>query len=411
MKSYDAIVVGARCAGASTAMLLARKGRRVLLIDRDKFPSDMTASTHFVWSGGAERLQKWGLLDDLRATNCHEHSSMTLDFGEFALSGHTPNKQTNFDSCFAPRRKVLDNLIVQRAIDAGVEFIEKASVQELLFDNDRVSGVSYRNAEGQVIEVAAKIVVGADGMNSSIAKLTGAEEYNQHPKMAQSFYSYFSDVELDEVEFYARPGRMVFVWKTNDDQVLAGFSCPASDAAQFTGNEEAFWQDMESNVPELTSRLKKGTRVEPMRSGGTRGFMRKACGKGWALVGDAGLTMDPITAAGISNALWQADHLADAVNKGIQDDTLDNELENFAQQRDEYLGPHFAFTMEMAKLEPEPPEEFVQIMTALPGHQQDINDYFGIFAMTVPVTEFFDPENIERIIKRGPAKEQVAAVG
>lgn len=408
MKNYDAIIVGARCAGASTAMLLAKQGKNVLLLDRNIFPSDMTASTHFVWSGGSERLQKWGLLDDLRATNCFEHSAMTLDFGEFALSGRTPNRDTGFDSCFAPRRKVLDNLLVEKAIEAGAEFIEKASVEELLRVGTRVTGVRYRNAVGDSVEVGSTIVIGADGMNSTIAKLAGAEEYNQNPKMAQSFYSYFSGVELDQVEFYGRPGRMVFVWKTHDDLVVAGFSCPAADAAKFTGNEDAFWEDMEANVPELTASLKAGNRVEPMRSGGTRSFMRSACGEGWALVGDAGLTMDPITAAGISNALWQADHLSAAIITGLKDNNLESALETFAEQRDEYLGPHFAFTLEMAKLEPEPPEEFVQLMTSLPGHQEDINDYFGIFAMTVPVGDFFDPENVKRIVERGPVQDVAA---
>ena len=84
---YDAILVGARCAGAPTAMLLARKGYRVLLVDRASFPSDVLMSTHLVWQPGVERLQRWGLLGSVAASNCPPLSTVSLDLGPFSLTG------------------------------------------------------------------------------------------------------------------------------------------------------------------------------------------------------------------------------------------------------------------------------------------------------------------------------------
>lgn len=408
---YDVIVVGARCAGASTAMLLARSGKSVLMLDRDTFPSDMVNSTHFIWSSGAQRLAKWGLLDALEATNCPPQIALKLDLDAIELNGNAPTPE-GMESCYAPRREILDNLLVSSAIDAGAQLEEKCSVEALLKTDDRVCGVQYRNRHGAIVDAKAALVIGADGINSTIAKLVNAREYNQHPKQAQAFYSYFDSVDLKSAEFFSRPGRMVFAWPTNDGLTLAGFQCPAADATTISNNEEGYMQEMQALAPGLAERLQSGTRVEPVRTAGTRNFMRQANGPGWALIGDAGITMDPITAAGISNAFWQADELALAIIDGMVDgpdsDKLDSCLHAYAEKRDSQLGAHYDFTVDFARLDPEPPEAIVQMLMALPGHQQDIDDYFGVFAMTVPIADYFSPENMQRIIDRGPAEVATA---
>ena len=404
MSDYDVIIVGARCAGAAAAMLLARRNRRVLLIDRDDFPSDMVASTHFIWSSGAARLQKWGLLEDLQATNCPGRSSFLLDIGIAQLVGHAPTRDTGFDSCYAPRRIVLDDLLVQNAHKAGVELQQNSSVQELLFADNRVVGVQFRNAKGDSVQAMAPIVIGADGMNSTVAKLVKAEKYNEYPVLQHTFYSYFSGLELSHTEFYSRPGRQVFAWTSNDGVVVAGVCCRADECQELKRDiDNEFWKEMDVHAPLLSEQLKQGERVEPWRTASAKNFVRRAGGPGWALIGDAGITMDPITAAGISNAFLQADLIADAVDEGLALDSLDTEIEKFQQQRDQALLPHYEFTVGMARLDPEPPEEMMQMLMSLPGRQEDIDAYLGVFAMTVPVGEFFAPDNMQRIIERGPA--------
>ncbi len=401
--NYDVIIVGARCAGAAAAMLLARRGRRVLLIDRDNFPSDMSASTHFIWSSGVERLKKWGLLEDLQATNCHGESSLMLDIGVTQLIGRAPTRETGFDSCYAPRRIVFDNLLVQNALKAGVDLQVKSSVEKLLFNDERVVGVQYRNANGEDAEARASIVLGADGMNSTVAKLVNAEKYNEHPVLQQTFYSYFDDVELSQTEFYSRPGRQVFAWTSNDGVVVAGVCCRTDQCKALKKDiDHAFWSEMDANAPDLSEKLKNGKRVEDWRTASAKNFVRKAGGPGWALIGDAGITMDPITAAGISNALLQADLVTDAIDQGLSNNSLDAEIVDFESRRDSALLPHYEFTVDMARLDPEPPEDFMQLLMALPGQQEEINNYFGVFAMTVPIGEFFAPDNVQRIVQGSP---------
>ena len=144
---YDAIIVGARCAGSPTAMLLARQGFKVLLVDRATFPSD-TISTHILWPHGAEILARWGLLDTLAATGappiCRR---MTFDVGPFALRGTIPDANDGMGG-FCPRRTVLDSLLVNAAAESGVEVREGFTVDELLVTGDTVVGVRGHGKSG-----------------------------------------------------------------------------------------------------------------------------------------------------------------------------------------------------------------------------------------------------------------------
>src|SRR5436190_14545399 len=126
---YDVIVVGARCAGSPTAMLLARKGYRVLLVDKGTFPSD-TMSSHLIWQPGVARLERWGLLDRVVASNCPPITTWAYDFGPFALHG-TPPPADGVAMAYAPRRTVLDKLLVDAAVEAGAELREAFAVQEV----------------------------------------------------------------------------------------------------------------------------------------------------------------------------------------------------------------------------------------------------------------------------------------
>ena len=178
---YGAIVVGSRCAGASIAMLLARKGMKVLFVDRGAKGSDMPISTHMVWHAGVKKLKDWGLLERLAAMGCAPMKRFVLDLGEISLTGEAPSAG-DVGMAFGPTRQVLDELLVDAAIESGVEYRPECSVTDLIWEDDQVKGIKYLGRNGDAGTEAAHIVIGADGSNSSIAKMVGAEVANAHPQ-------------------------------------------------------------------------------------------------------------------------------------------------------------------------------------------------------------------------------------
>ena len=401
---YDAIIVGARCAGAATAMLLARRGRKVLVVDRERFPSDKGMSTHLLWQAGADCLRRWGLLDRLEATNCPAQRDILLDFGSLKLEGRPEPRDFGDIGAYAPRRIVLDGLLVQSAREAGATVLEGCHVRDLIRRDGRVVGLRYLDEGGAEREARSSIVIGADGVNSTVANAVEAREYDAHPKAQRTVFAYFADVDLRQIEFYSRPGAMAFAWRTNDDEVVAGFIRRVEDCdGAGTLDDRSFDAEMTAIAPGLAPRLRAARRVSRIRSGGVRGFLRVPCGPGWALVGDAGLNMDPISAQGISNALIQAEMLAEAVDTGLTGDDLDKRVKAYGAMRDSRFAPMHHFTAEMAKLDPAPPEEVSHLFVGLAQDQRDVDAYFGVFAQTVPVEEFFAPDNQARIMAKGRA--------
>ena len=376
-------------------MLLARRGRRVLILDRNAFPSDKIASTHLVWHSGVAYLARWGLLDRLERTGCPPMRNFNLDLGEIVLSGHAP-PAGDVAEAYAPRRLVLDELLLTAAREAGADARTRCSVRDVIIEDDRVAGVRFVDEHGAVHEERARLVIGADGEKSTIARLVGARSYDAQGRLGGTIWAYFADLPIDDMEFYARPGRMVYAWRTNDDLTVAGICFPHGDfRAALTDRGATMPAEFDALAPGLGERLHGASRASRWHTGCAASFCRTPVGRGWCLLGDAGLTMDPITAAGMTNAFRDASLLADAADDGLRSDLADA-LAGFEERRNAVSVPLYQFTCEMARLEP-PTEEVIALFAGLARSQDDTNAYFGVFAQTVPVSEFFAPDNVQRI--------------
>jgi 2-polyprenyl-6-methoxyphenol hydroxylase-like FAD-dependent oxidoreductase len=394
---YDAIVVGARCAGSPTAMLLARQGHRVLLVDRASFPSD-TLSTHYIHQPGVACLERWGLLPQIARSGCPPIRSYTLDVGPFALEG-TPPPIGDVAEAYSPRRSVLDRILVEAAAEAGAEVRQRFSVQELVTDGDRVVGIRGRSAGGALVTERARIVIGADGMNSLVARGVGARIYNERPTLTCAYYTYWSGVEMEGVELYPRPGRMIVASPTNDGKVVTIVFWPSDEFHQVRSDIERNFLDALELAPGLAERARNATRSERFR-GTSRlpNHFRRPYGQGWALVGDAGYHKDPILALGIADAFRDAELLAGAIDAGLSGgQSLELALARYERRRNEVTAPGFESTVQFARLEA-PPADMQQLFAALRHDQEQANRFFGTFAGTVPAAEFFAPANVAQII-------------
>ena len=398
---FDAIIVGARCAGAPTAMLLARRGFKVLLVDKATFPSD-TISTHIVWPHGAEMLGRWGLLPRLVKTGvppiCRR---MTFDVGPFALHGTIPDANNGMGG-FCPRRTVLDSLLVQAAAESGAEIREGFTVDEVLAPGDAVEGIRGHAKGTEPIEERARIVIGADGVHSFVARAVRAPEYDLQPVAACGYYSYFSGVEQDDIELYVRDHHAFGAAPTNDGLHLVMVNWPARDFAIVRADVEAcVWRALDS-APAFAARVRRGRREEKWYgTAGVPGYFRKPYGPGWALVGDASYNRDPITAQGISDAFIDAQLLVDALSRWLSGHgAFDELLAAHESARNERVRSMYEFTTHLAALEP-PPPEMQALFGALRGNQDATNAFLSAITGAIPLSDFMSNDNIGRIMAAG----------
>ena len=396
---YDAIVVGARCGGSPTAMLLARNGYRVLLVDKATFPSD-TMSTHLAHPPAVAALDRWGILEQLEATNCPPITRYSFDFGPVAVAG-TPRPSNGTAKAYCPRRIVLDALLVEAAAAAGVEVREAFTVEEVLIDDGRVTGIRGHTKGGDTVTDLAKVVVGADGRHSIVAKAVEPERYNEVPALAPAYYAYWSGLPADGFDTYIRAesGRGWAAIPTHDDLTCVVQGTPQADFATTKKDVEGTYLEGFELAPEFAERIHGAKRESGfMGAGDLSGYFRKPYGPGWALVGDAGYHKHPITAFGITDAFRDAEAVASAL-----DDTFaarrpfDDAMADYQRARDEEALPIYDFTCDFAKLEP-PPPEMQQLIGAMQGNQEAQDGFVSVMAGTLPAPEFFAPENAGRIM-------------
>ena len=352
---YDAIVVGARCAGSPSAMLLARKGYKVLLVDRATFPSD-SMRNHFVQHEGTLQLHRWGLLDIIYASGCPPIYNQTIDLGDFPLTEPFPTTD-GVDGACAPRRFILDNILFDAAAEAGAEVREGFSVSDIIIENDCVVGIKGKSKGGATVTERARIVVGADGQHSIVARAVEAPTYNEVPALTCAYYSYWSNVPSDSLEIWFRPHpAFLLAFPTNFGLTCIAAQVPVAEFPTWRTDIEGCFLKTAALVPDLAERIRQGKREERfLGSANLPGYFRKPYGSGWALVGDAGYHKDPINAQGITDAFRDAELLTNALNSGFSGtQPLDEALSQYEALRNEACSKKYKDTQLTASFTPFP---------------------------------------------------------
>ncbi|MET7829917.1 NAD(P)/FAD-dependent oxidoreductase [Streptomyces sp. NPDC005386] len=386
---YDVIVIGARCAGSPTAMLFAQQGYRVLLLEKARFPQD-TLSSHYIHQQGIALLNRWGLLDRIRDSGAQPITHQRYEGPGVRIEGFSLPID-GLRTTYAPRRYVLDPILADGAVAAGVDFQQGCAVNDLLFDGDRVTGVRYTTPAGTVTTEQALLVVGADGMRSLVARKTGAPNVIEHPRMTCTYYSYWSGVPSD-FELYERTGRWIGVLPTNDDLTLLMAYFPQEDFGQVRkAVEPAYLDAFRTTAPELYERMQAGQRVEQLYGTGHQdNYFRKAYGPGWVLVGDAVNHKDSITARGITEAFVQAQTLTDAIGQNLHEDTaLKPALRRYENSLGDEALNHYQGALNVAELKP---EGRTDMLRKLVGHQQHIDRYFSTLSGACSIDDFYNDE-------------------
>jgi 2-polyprenyl-6-methoxyphenol hydroxylase-like FAD-dependent oxidoreductase len=363
---HDVVVVGARVAGAATAMLLARLGHDVLLLDRSHFPSD-TLSTHGLARGAVVQLSRWGLLDDVLAGGAPAVRQVTFRLGEEETQ-RAIKDSAGVDLLVNPRRYVLDALLVEAARDAGVTVQTGVTARGVQRRAGRVAGVVAADDRGNEIELGARLVVGADGVRSRTAHWFGADVVERRAPGGAVFYAYVGDLDDRGQEFHVGEGAMAGVFPTHDGAcVWLCTSVAAAAAVTRAGSDRAaaLVDAIGRTSPSLGERLRAASVVAPVR-GAARlpNHRRKATGPGWALVGDAGYHRDPITGHGITDAFRDAELLARAADEALREPGRDQPvLARYDHERDALVRDTFDLTVALGAFPPA--EEFVELQRRL----------------------------------------------
>ena len=397
--NYDAIVIGARCAGSPTAMLLARRGHRVLVVDKASFPSD-TMSTHLVHPPGVASLERWGVLEGLVETGCPPVERYSFDFGPVSVAG-SPQPVDGISHAYGPRRTILDKLLVDAAAEAGAEIREAFTVEEILSEDGAVTGIRGHSRGGDSVTEKAKVVIGADGKHSLLAKAVEPEAYNERPSQMAMYYAYWSGLPVDgfETRIRAEHRRGWAALPTHDDLTCVPFGWPREEF-------EANRKDIESNFlaamdldPEFAERVRSATRESKfIGTAELPGYFRKPFGPGWVLVGDAGYHKNPITAMGINDAFRDAELVAAGLDDALAGErSFDQGMRAYQEARDTAAMPVYAFTCEFANVAP-PPPEMQELIGAMQGNQDAQDGFISVQAATLPAPEFFAPENVGKIM-------------
>ncbi|MEW9522159.1 NAD(P)/FAD-dependent oxidoreductase [Streptomyces tubercidicus] len=347
----DVVIVGARCAGAPLGMLLAERGYTVEMIDRNPAGTD-TVSTHWIRWPGVQQLRAWGLVPALEKTGCPPIDCASLDFEGRVITG-APRAQGAKATTYAPRRIELDAMLVAQARAKGARLRERFAVTGLLVEDGRVAGVRGTGPDGPAA-LRARVVVGADGRNSTVARLVQSPVVEDRGILARSLYGYWSGVTEPGVRVVFRGRCGISLWPTHNGLSVVSLVFPPEQAPGSGRTAPAeFYTSSLREVPEVKQALANADLVSGPRAAAVRNARRQAHGPGWVLAGDAGHHKDPVSAQGISDAFADASVLAGALDAGLSGSAgLDEALAGYATTRDAQRLAAFAYTCEQAELRP-----------------------------------------------------------
>jgi 2-polyprenyl-6-methoxyphenol hydroxylase-like FAD-dependent oxidoreductase len=395
---HDVIIVGARCAGSPLAMLLARRGVRVLLVDRVSFPTDIPHG-HFIHRHGPRRLRDWGLLDRV-ADRTPAITAMLFDAGDFPLIARNL-VEDDLAWGYGPRRATFDKILVDAAADGGADVRQGFNVFEYLIENGTVVGIHGRTQSGLPVIERAPLIVGADGRNSGLARAVNAPMYNQVPALLCYYFSYWSDVTTEQFELYVRLSqrRVIFSFRTEDDLFAVFVGAPMDEFETFRRDVEGAFMKSLDVVPEFSARIRAGRRVERFYGcGDLPNFYRKPSGSGWALIGDAGLHKDPYLALGICDGLRDVEFMADAIHEGLGGSrTLSDALADFERRRNHASAADYEENITAAQFTPFPPQ-FFALRAAVRDKPEEATSLIKVRNRMTDPGAFFNPQNLQRLL-------------
>jgi flavin-dependent dehydrogenase len=341
---YDALIVGARVAGSSLAIRLAQRGRKVLMVDRDSFPSD-TISTHGLNFLAVESLRRLGVLERIEAAGFRRMQRHRAWLGELFVEAPAgpPGAYT-----LAPRRMVLDQILIERAVECGVEFTPRARVDGLLIENGTVEGARVQRIGGDAFEAHARVVIGADGKGSKVAQWVGAKTYGKGEPGRPIYYGYFHGVEpLPEptAELFFGFNRVGFCLAMRPDEHVLVIEAQPEDFARIRADARTWFLSEYTRLPGMEKRMANAVLEGSIL--GVRAIdshFRTPYGAGWALTGDAGYVKDPITAYGVGDALLQGFWLARSLDEWFGGRPWDETMSAYQERRDNSFRAFFEQT-------------------------------------------------------------------
>jgi flavin-dependent dehydrogenase len=287
------------------------------MIDRATMPSDVV-STHAILRSGVLQLTRWGVLNSVIASGTPPVGNITLGFGTERISFQVRSEH-GVDTLYAPRRHILDAILVEAAVEAGVEFADGTRMVDLVRnETGMVTGVVVKR-RGSEVAITCRMVIGADGVWSRTADLVAAPSYESHPPTNAVTYAYYREVDVPGFWFQFTPGVNAGIIPTNEGLCCVFAGRRNDRLTEFRADSETEFDRLLTQAgPDLAERVFSGSRVSQFRgTKGLPGFLRQPWGPGWALVGDAGYTKDPISAHGISDALRDAELCARAVDRAL----------------------------------------------------------------------------------------------
>lgn len=361
---YDTVIVGGRVAGGSLALLLARQGRRVVVVDRDGFPSD-TLSTHLVPAIMVPYLERLGVLDDLLRAGFQPLTRTRTYVGECVFEGPAA---PGGGFALAPRRDVLDALVLERAREAGAEVLTRTRAERLLRDDGgTVVGVAVAGEDG-ARELRGRVVVGADGKSSKVAEWVEAEKYEAVPALRPGYYGYFHGVApLHEptLELFFGGDVLGFLFPMRPDEDCLVLELQPEDWETFRSDPKRALLERFAELPGMRRRLANAMLEGQVKGArGVDNYFRVPFGPGWALTGDAAYLKDPSTGLGMGDALAQSFLLVEALGRFLDGADWNETMAEYQQARDELMMPLYRLTLDFTTKRDPPPEELA-VLNAL----------------------------------------------